>query len=85
MGVGPLAYETGKPLAEHGGIALLELSEFAEMHTDAGPMCHVALWNVLKKLPGQTAMQEPWKTGMPRLRELLLWMRQLEPEPQKFL
>jgi hypothetical protein len=24
-------------------------------------------------------MQEPWKTGMPHLKELLLWMRQLDP------
>jgi hypothetical protein len=47
--------------------------------------CATALWNVLKSLPGATAMQEPWKTGMPHLKGLLLWMRQLDLNLEVFM
>jgi hypothetical protein len=30
-------------------------------------------------------MQEPWKTGMPHLKELLLCMRQLDPNLEVFM
>jgi hypothetical protein len=38
-----------------------------------------------KEFAGATAMQEPWKTGMPHLKGLLLWMRQLDPNLEVFM
>jgi hypothetical protein len=63
---------------------LLEPSEFAEMHHESGPLCHGTMERP-KELPGATAMQEPWKTGMPHLKELLLCMRQLDPNLEVFM
>jgi hypothetical protein len=82
--VGPLAYETGKPLAgAHGGIFYWNPMDLQKCTTNLGRSA-TALWNVLQNQP-EIATQEPWKTGGPRLKELLLWMRQLDPNLGVFM
>ena len=83
--VGPLAYETGKPLTgAHGGIFYWNPQNLQKCTVNLG-RCATALWNVLNSLPGQPATQEPWKTGMPHLRKLLLWLRENDPNLGLFM
>jgi len=83
--VGPLAYQTSERLAgAHGGIFYWHPQNLHKCITNLGRSA-TALWNVLKTLEGQTAMQETWKTGMPCLKELLIWMRQLDPNLGAFV
>jgi hypothetical protein len=83
--VGPLAYETGKPLkGAHGGIFYWNPQNLQKCTVNLG-RCAAALWNVLYSLPGQLAKQEPWNKGMPRLRDLLLWLRENDPNLGRFI
>ena len=83
--VGPLAYETGKPLAgAHGCNFYFNPQNLQKCTTNLGRSA-TALWNVLNILPGEIATQEPWKVGMPPLKELLLWMRKLDPNLGNFI
>ena len=83
--VGPLAYEAGKPvIGAHGGIFYWNPQNLQKCTVNLG-RCATALWNVLNSLPGQLATQEPWNKGMPRLRDLLLWLRENDPNLGRFI
>jgi hypothetical protein len=82
--VGPLAYVTGKPLAgPHGGVFYWHPQNLDKCNVNLGRSA-TALWRVLKSLPG-AAEQEPWKTGIPHLKELLRWCQQVDPNLGVFI
>lgn len=83
--VGPLAYETGKPLAgAHGGIFYWAPQNLEKCRVNLGRSA-TAVWNLLQGSPGQAATQEPWKTGTPHLKQLLLSLRQVDPNLGNFI
>jgi len=82
--VGPQTYETGRSLGgPHGGIFYWNPQNLEKSQVNLGRSA-TALWRVLQSLPEQRAM-EPWKTGLPRLKELLQWLRQVDPNLAVFI
>jgi hypothetical protein len=82
--VGPLSYETGKTLGgPHGGILYCNPKNLEKCNVNLGRSA-TALWRVLQGLPEQSA-QEPWKTGIPHLKELLRWLGQVDPNLGLFI
>jgi hypothetical protein len=82
--VGPLSYETGNPLAgPHGGILYSNPNNLEKCNVNLGRSA-TSLWRVLQSLPEQSA-REPWKTGIPRLKELLRWAAHVDPNLGLFI
>ncbi|HTC54979.1 MAG TPA: hypothetical protein VK706_01100, partial [Candidatus Sulfotelmatobacter sp.] len=82
--VGPLTYETGKPLAgPHGGVFYWNPQNLQKCFVNLGRSA-TAVWNVLKAQPDLSA-QEPWKTGVPTLKQLLQWQRGVDPNLAHFI
>ena len=77
--VSPRAYETGKPPSGPDAAA-------GYWHPQNLPKCMVnlgrsaaAVWNLLEPHQQQAGFPDPWKAGMPRLKELLLWLCEGDP------
>jgi hypothetical protein len=82
--IGPLSYETGNPLGgPHGGFLYWNPNNLEKCHVNLGRSA-TALWRVLQTLPEQSA-QEPWKTGVRHLKELLRWLGQVDPNLGLFI
>lgn len=83
--VGPRAYETGKP---PGGPDVASFYWHPQnLHKCVVNLgrCATAVWNLVEQQRRHPAVQEPWKTGIPLIRELLLWMRQMDPNLGAFI
>lgn len=82
--VGPLTYETGKPLSgAHGGFFYWHPDNLQKCFVNLGRSA-VAVWNILNGQP-QVAALEPWKTGVPPLRPLLMWLRSVDSNLSHFV
>jgi len=86
--VGPIAYETGKPLPSQLGVSFY-------WHPQNLPECTVnlgrsatALWRVLQHSGISTVTdveKSPWPAGLALLRDILRWYRGVDPTLQPFL
>jgi hypothetical protein len=76
--VAPRTYETGKcPGGPDGCSFYWNPKSLQKCNVNLGRSA-AAMWRVLQSLPEQSA-SEPWKTGIPRLKELLQWLRVEDP------
>jgi hypothetical protein len=83
--VSPRAYETGKPPSGPEAAA-------GYWHPQNLPKCMVnlgrsaaAVWNLLEPHQQQAGFPDPWKAGMPRLKELLSWLCEGDPNLRAFI
>lgn len=85
--VGPRAYETGKPpVGPHGASFYWAPENLEKCFVNMGRSA-TALWRVLRHqgMPSGVLTQEPWKTGMPLMKDLLRWLRQVDPNLGLFI
>lgn len=83
--IGPRAYETGEPIGgPHAGGHYWNPQNLEKCHQNLGRAA-AAMWNVLKSHPRGPAEQAPWSRCIPRLRELLLWLVEVDPNLRAFV
>jgi len=83
--VSPRSYETGKPPGGPDAAA-------GYRHPQNLPKCMVNLgrsaavvWNLVEPHQQELGVSDPWKVGMPRLKELLCWLCEGDPNLRAFV
>lgn len=84
--VGPITYESDRPLGSELGVTFYWHPQNLSECTVNLARSATALWRVLHH-PGISAdlTKPPWLAGLPTLRELLRWFRDMDPSLQNFL